>query len=403
MGLPVAILRGDGLVLDRYAEFLPVPKQPGERLPYVVTEARGHVVSRYPVGAALVALPIYLPLVACLDRFRPEWDRKKNEFVAACFWMSRIASAAITSLAVVFLYRILRRLELGTVALPVALAAAFGSSFWTIASQGLWQHGPAALALTLSIFLLLPTPTSRLRLFLAGGAVAGLVAIRATDIVFAAAIVVYLARYQVRGLLWFAPLPVVIAGLLLTYNIHYFGNISGGQHQIEQLHPVMHNVSGPWTGDLLVGMTGTLASPSRGLFVFSPWIALSLVTLPFIRSTLRSWPLLRYLLWALGPYLALLSKYSVWWAGHGFGPRYWTDAIPLFAIVLGFCLEFVRHRSRAAVLIFGCAIVFSIAVQLLGILRYTGSWDGRPVDIDQHHERLWDWRDSVLVRCLRER
>ena len=48
------------------------------------------------------------------------------------------------------------------------LAAALGSNLWCTASQTLWQHGPAALMLTLVVLLLWPESPSRLRFFLAG-------------------------------------------------------------------------------------------------------------------------------------------------------------------------------------------------------------------------------------------
>src|SRR5437764_910402 len=49
--LPLAILRGDGLHLDR---FQPLLRVWGTPLPVFVTESGGHVISRYPVGPALV-------------------------------------------------------------------------------------------------------------------------------------------------------------------------------------------------------------------------------------------------------------------------------------------------------------------------------------------------------------
>jgi hypothetical protein len=97
-----------------------------------------------------------------------------------------------------------------------------------------------------------------------------------------------------------------------------------------------------------------------------------------------------------------VSKYSAWWAGHCFGPRYWTDVTPLFGILLGFTLDWAWARRSPALLAFAPTILFSVAVQMLGAMRYDGSWDRVPVNVDQNHERLWSWRDSVLVRCLDE-
>jgi hypothetical protein len=402
MLLPVALTRGDGLFLDRFSGGLPGSPLPGERLPYVFAEARGHVLSRYPVAPALLAVPVVLPQVILLDRLRPGWDRDQGEGIVWCAVMAKVASATIAAGAAVALFDLLCALGLTRVALPATLAAALGSSLWTVASQSLWQHGPAALALILSMRLLIPHPASRARLFWAGGATAALVALRATDVVFAVATLLYVARHRKHGLAWFLVMPILISATLVGYNVWFFGDIAGGQSQLESLHRIVHEESGPWSGKLLAGMAGTLVSPSRGLFIFSPWTALALAALPAIASNLRPWPHLRYLLWSLVPYLLLLSKYAVWWGGHCFGPRYWTDAMPLFAILLAFGLDRAWTDHRPALIAFAVAIVFSAAVQALGAFRYTHSWDLVPADVDQHHERLWDWRDSVLIRCLRE-
>src|SRR5580658_4996551 len=63
--LPLAIVRGDGLRLDR---FRPLLREWGTPLPVFVTESFGHIISRYPVGPALVALPLIAPQVLALDR-----------------------------------------------------------------------------------------------------------------------------------------------------------------------------------------------------------------------------------------------------------------------------------------------------------------------------------------------
>jgi thiol:disulfide interchange protein len=108
------------------------------------------------------------------------------------------------------------------------------------------------------------------------------------------------------------------------------------------------------------------------------------------------------LLLALLVFLLQLSLQAVWWAGHSFGPRYWTDVTPLFAIVLAWALEWSWQRSRP---VFGLLLLTGLAavgVQAIGAFCYPSTWGKQPVDIDVAHERLWDWRDSDLTRCLRE-
>ncbi len=150
------------------------------------------------------------------------------------------------------------------------------------------------------------------------------------------------------------------------------------------------------------GALGTLVSPSRGLFIYTPWVALALAAMPLVASRLAPHRLIVWLLLALIPYFLLLSKYAVWWGGHCFGPRYWTDVIPLFAILLAFELDWAIDRSRSLTVLFAITIVLGIAVQLIGAYCFPSSWNLEPVNVDFRHERLWDWRDSELSRCLVE-
>jgi hypothetical protein len=147
---------------------------------------------------------------------------------------------------------------------------------------------------------------------------------------------------------------------------------------------------------------GTLVSPSRGLFLFTPWAALALATLPAQREKLRRWPLVGVLLLALLAFFAQLSLQAVWWAGHTFGPRYWTDVIPVFAIVLAWALEWSWARSRAFFALLLASAAFSVGVQAIGAFCHPSSWNTRPTNIDFDHPRLWDWRDNDLRRCFSE-
>ncbi len=399
--LPINILRGEGIYLEnRY-----YPKQmAGTKLPFTWVWSRGHVVPLYPIGPALVAVPLVAPQVAVLDFKHPGWDRQRGPDIKENRALVKRSMALLVALTGVMLYRVLLFLELRRAALPAVLAACLGSDLWTVGSQAAWQHGPAAFSLVSAIALLLPQPMSRRRLTLAGLATASLVACRLMDIVFAVAIVGWLLWKDRCALLWFLPAPILGGLALLGYNLWFFGSIVGGQAYIEQFHPTLHGVSGVWSTNLLDGFCGTLFSPNRGLVVFSPWVVAALATLavPAVRLRLAAHSLIWVLLASLVPYLLMLSKYSVWWGGHSFGPRYWTDAIPLFAILFAFGLDWMLTRSRALVAISAATVVLSIGVQSIGAFCYPSSWNMMPLNVDLHHERLWDWRDTELSRCLIE-
>jgi hypothetical protein len=397
--LPLAIIRGDGPFLDR---FMPIWTVIGQGLPWSITRSHGHLVSRYPIGPAIVQLPIVACRVATLDRREPGWDRNIGRVWVEAQRMSKLASGLIGVLTAIALHRLLRRLGIGPMAVPATLTAALGSDLWMIGSQASWEHGSAALALTLAMICLTPRPATRSGLLLGGFASAVMVCCRPVDLVFAVAILLRVAFERPRALLWFLPAPILLGSVVLAYNCWYFDSIAGGHSQLEALHSLIHARRGTWSGNLFEGMAGTLFSPNRGLLIFSPWIVVVLATTPAIVTRLRTWPLGRWLAGALVVNLFVLSKYVIWWGGHSFGPRYWTDAIPIFAVFLGYGLDWAWSRCRPVVLVYALTIAASLAFQAIGAICYPSTWNRSPVDVDSEPARLWDWSDSELSRCLRE-
>jgi len=403
--LPLSILRGDGPYLDRFYTSLVTADG---KIHYIAQVSRGHIVSRYPIGSVILALPLSWLQVIYLDWQRPGWDRDITSREYYCMRIAKINSAIIIALLAFALFHVLCSLGQKHTAILTVLVAILGSDLWTVASQASWQHGPAALMLTLLVWCLSSktTPVSRWRLIGAGLAASALVACRSIDLVFPVFAVAWVTWHQPKESAWLilSALPITVA--LLGYNLWYFGRIEGGQPAIEALHPIYHHVEGIWTGNFLEGLMGTLFSPSRGLFIFSSWTLVSLLVLPTTAGSIRrkssstAWFLV-----GLIPYGIILSKYSVWWAGHSFGPRYWTDVIPLFAIMLAFALDWLYSQGRSRLILLPIYIftfLVSIAIQVIGAFYSPSSWNLSPKNIDTHHERLWEWTDHELLRCVKE-
>jgi hypothetical protein len=269
-----------------------------------------------------------------------------------------------------------------------------------------------------------------------------------------------------RGRWAFFTPALLVAAIQCFHNVWFFDTLTGGYAAIEKMHPWAHGTKGTWTAPFLEGAAGTLLSPSHGLFVYCPWVALALALLPWSAGRIASEPadgirsrpsdslpplrgrvgvrgrhgglpespltlslphqgggdqtvsagaclaqgtgngpgssLARWVLWALVPYFVLLSKYSCWWGGHCFGPRFWIDVNPVLALVVAAGLDWARDRCRPALIGLALAAAVAIGCQAVGFLCYPSSWHGAPENADRHHERLWDWRDSELTRCWRE-
>jgi hypothetical protein len=93
------------------------------------------------------------------------------------------------------------------------------------------------------------------------------------------------------------------------------------------------------------------------------------------------------------------SSYNVWWGGHTYGPRYCLDILPLLVPLVAAGMPWsLAGRWRRGVAIAGLA--WSIAVAGTEAFMYPNEqWNAKPVDVDQHHERLWEWGDPQFVRC----
>jgi hypothetical protein len=376
--LTLALLRGDGVHLDRYAGHAQLQHPTEGGLGHWAGYRRGHIVSLYPVAPALVVLPVGAPLVFYFDRRHPGWN-VSHSYNWRFDFIAKTCAAAIAALTGVVLLHLLQALGVGRMAPPATAETMLGSNLWMTASQTLWQHGPAALALTLALLLLMPARPSHRRLVLAGLAAAVTVACRPTAAVFAVAIALGVGWRRPRDLPWFLAAASPVALALTAYNWWFFGSLRGGYHELSW---------GTTPAVVLSALRGTLVSPNRGLFVFSPWVVLALLTLPDVAMRLKPHPVVRWTLAAIPIHLAVVSVWPCWWAGCSFGPRFWTEVTPLFGVILGLGMSWSWRRSRVVFGAFLLAIAWSIGVQAVGALCYPSSWNGSPVYVDDHPERL---------------
>jgi hypothetical protein len=253
--------------------------------------------------------------------------------------------------------------------------------------------------LTAALALLMPTDRAA-----AGGrvwaAMAMLAVAGAARAQVAPAVAVLALWVMVRGR--FRPWPalsllVISAGIVVAYNIAWFGHPLGAVARLESLHPTVHATSGsfgsPWQGGL-----GLLLSPSRGLLIFSPVV---LVCVAGLRAAAREgWrgPL-AWCLAAAGAQFALYACYSVWWGGHTYGPRYLVDMLPLLIPVAAEGAA-VMVRNRVSSTVAAGALAWSVALAATGAFCYPAErWNTSPDEVDLRHERLWNWRDPQFVRC----
>jgi hypothetical protein len=288
-------------------------------------------------------------------------------------------------------------------ALATAAVYAVATPTWAIASQGLWGHGPAQFGLAVSLWALLRPGPARWGPVLGGLAAGVMVASRPSTGLVAVVLAGFALLSRGRAGWLFAGVLGAILAAVAAHNLAIFGSVQGGYAELHRTHAEHHGVASAWSGSLGEGLLGVLVSPSRGLFVYSPVLLFPAAGL-LLWLVRRRGGLLAWAAVAVAAGVGTIAQFAVWWGGHSFGPRLLSDVLP--ALVLGVVPVWPAiRRGPAGRWLFAVAFVASVLVEAAGAFYYPSprsvDWNTTPTDVDVAHERLWDWRDSQLLRLLR--
>jgi hypothetical protein len=328
------------------------------------------VCSIFPPGVAFLAFPFFAPFV---------FAGAEPLNLGLLVRVGHVAAAAIEVIATLFLWALMRRFVSARWALALVLLYFFGTSVRTVASQALWQHAGVHLAIAVALWLVLVArPVSWWR-ELAGGVALGLGAVvRQTT----ALLVPFLPAGRVRATAY-AVIGAAIGLIpLLVYNALAFGN------PFEQGYGTK-----PFDTSPLVGLYGLLLSPSRGLFVYEPYMLFAIVAAVMLkpeRDLLEQRLLSLAYAWAATA--ILYSTYAEWWGGRVFGPRFLDDLAPvLFALLAWGIGHGLLARTIARVAFWICAAWSLLIFQAAAFVYDQNTWDMNPTNINVDPARLLDW------------
>ncbi len=150
------------------------------------------------------------------------------------------------------------------------------------------------------------------------------------------------------------------------------------------------------------GLVGVLMSPARGLFLFSPFLAI--VVFGYLRAGWGFWrtPIAVLAIAWSAPQILFVAAKGVWWGGHSFGPRLLAELLlPAFAVCLSLD-TFAWWRRPSVRWTFLLTGIAAIAIHAgSGLFNpYARLWNGRP-DIDRSGAILALWRDPQFLASER--
>jgi hypothetical protein len=387
--IPFSLLLDGNLMLDR---FYPWYKTHHPESLHIFHEKDNHIYSIYPVALPLLILPLYVPVVGGL--MVSTWT--EEEIVSLARTVEKLVASLIASLCGICLYLLLRRFNNDNIAISLTIIYYFGTSTWTISSQALWQHGAGQLMIICTLlFLEKYVGKSRYNhLIIAGLFVGSAIVIRVTNVLFFATSFLYFLspRRDFKAAFIYSIFPILMGIGVAYYNYEMFGDVRG--FYASQLSWFSTN--------FLEGVAGVLVSPGRGLFIYSPFLICIILSLilrvkggrvvpPGLWATCVVFSVLQVL---------LIAKYSMWWGGWTYGPRYLSEILPCLMVILAESMRVIR-RQRPLAMLFVTAVLLSVGTQAVGAFCYPrGQWDEIPVSVNKDPSRLWNWKDNPIVRTV---
>jgi hypothetical protein len=322
---------------------------------------------------ALLALPAFVVVHAGrgdpLDRPMELWRTAK--FVASALVAGSVAFVYLS--ACFFTSR--RR------SILIAMSYGLGTCVWSVSSQALSQHPPNEFFLAIGTYLFLRSRQHRSWALGSGMAYALAAACRPTSVLVVMAVGAYLVFVDRRSVALYVLGGLPIAAALGGYQTYYHGSpFSVGRFAVDREIAVQKTGSADlWGTPLWEGLAGLLISPSRGLFVFTPFLLFALPGFIYAWKDVRV-ESLRPLTVAVVALVMVASKWFDWWGGWCFGYRPIVDTTPLLAIILVPVIDWLASRKIYASL-FALLVAWSIAVQFVGAFAFDGvGWNARLVE-----------------------
>jgi hypothetical protein len=390
----VSLERHGDLNLDEYRPAIARVNDYGTRV------VDGHIYDYFPWGTAVLVTPLVFVIdhVARLAGIDLEHDAVVQRATGREQQTLRLLEHAIASLigaitaGLMFLLarERLRRKQ----AFILTFTFVFATSLWSVTTRALWSHGPAIAATTTALLIAARARRRPELIRWLGVPVVAAYVFRPTMSVLVAAFTIYVAICAPRHLVRYLAGGLAVAAVFLAVNITTY----------HALLPPYFRSGRIGNAEFFPALLGTLVSPSRGLFVFSPVLLVAIIFF-VVRAKRREIDLLDLIVAvsAVGVW-GVLASFSDWRGGHTYGPRLMSDTLPLlFFLLIPFIAYAFPSGAREqnhsiARNVFIVLALTSVLIHARGAIdTRTLEWNVKPSDINVNGARVWDWHDPQML------
>ena len=390
-----ALVQDGTVALDRH---LPPDRtrlpgyDPARGRPYHLEPSRIGLCYCYPLGSSLLSAPL-VALWTHTARWSAFDERGTYALEGETALELRTASL-VTACAVGVWYRLAREFVGPAPAAGLAATLAAGSMAFSTMARALWSHTWAALLVSLAILVALrlerePGVREAPRAIMLGTLAFWTHLARPQAFPGVAALVLALAfrRRRAGAIATATAAAWIVAGAAASL-------AAFGTPRPPSAYDRLVRCSAP-----LSTVAAFLVSPSRGLLVLCPYV-------PVIGAVLVARRRILPEPWLLVPgaleVAAILASGAIWetsLGGHSFGPRYFTDALPWFAVAGAQALA-VLPGPRTGALLAACA-AFGVFVHARGACRVETWWWNAGCEVPAIAlRRANDWRHPQCLAGL---
>ncbi|MBW2254525.1 MAG: glycosyltransferase family 39 protein [Deltaproteobacteria bacterium] len=345
---------------------------------YRVRRKGEHWYHYFPMGSQVFAVPYVATLrLAKQDMADPRKD--ENAQLGLC--------ALLVATIALVLVRTGRMLVSTPEAVGIGTIAVLGGPLASTAGTALWSSVFTALFVALALHEVVRFETGRgdVRPPWLGFVLFAAYLCRPTAALFVLAMLIYAASRGRRLLLSVGGWAFGFLLVFVVFSLWEFGQVLPDYYAASRVGGV----------PALEALWGNIASPSRGLLVYAPHVAI--VTGIAVAARVHGRLVALIVGWAAAHWL-VISTFQPWWGGSCFGPRFFTEVFPGFAL-----LAFVALRAGWEWKLAGSRFIALTVICVLALFAvYANTAQGlyEPVTAkwnwswphSQSSEYLFDWR-----------
>lgn len=374
---------------------------------YGIEQINGDYYNYFPIGTTLIAVPFVftaniflqpgiekIPLIKDYVQGRSRKAVYTYNVISLYHGVELFIASFLMALASVFVFKISKLYLDNIYSLLTTFVFAFCTSVYSVASRGLWSHGPTIVILAIVLYMLLKAKDKNSLISYISIPLFFSFLIRPSNLITIIIISIYVFIYYRKYFWQYILYGSSIFVLFFIYNLSIYGNILPSYYGTERLSLNL---------TFLQAIFANLISPSRGIFIFSPVLFFTVAGIFYKLKNIKD-PLDKFLIAIIILHLFVVSSFSTWWAGLSYGPRFMSDILPIFIYFFIFGIKWILQLNGVYKKACLSALIIFTGVSFL--IHFKGAvsreawtvWSETPVPVHNEPMRVWNWNDPQFLR-----